>query len=293
MATDGVKIIDGDLAHDTYNKIMDLYDGGTDIETIKNELPFEKDDDGFYHEIFVTAYALAFWEIGALTEEILNEVKRVIALGEGVKVWTEECDAKEGKKRQQVLDRFLKKISQPNLKIRKRKKYALVRSFYFQPDDVLTFKLSDNNYYVVIRTRITQYRGECTYDLATVTLQSDKKPTIEEINNSHIIGRTVPTSFDEATIIEMQPDAPIIWEYVGRKRSKFGIAYWVVEHKNMRTIKENLEVIGKIKIRESLKDYSSIGGLTTFADFDVRYKDIGISHSRHLGSKFPLSLLCE
>ena len=26
MATDGVKIIDGDLAHDTYEYIMELYD---------------------------------------------------------------------------------------------------------------------------------------------------------------------------------------------------------------------------------------------------------------------------
>ena len=26
----------------------------------------------FYHEIFVTAYALAFWEIGELTDEILK-----------------------------------------------------------------------------------------------------------------------------------------------------------------------------------------------------------------------------
>ena len=34
MATDGVKIIDGDLAHDTYWSIMDLYDKGADIATI-------------------------------------------------------------------------------------------------------------------------------------------------------------------------------------------------------------------------------------------------------------------
>ena len=28
MATDGVKIIDGDLAYDTYEHIMELYDSG-------------------------------------------------------------------------------------------------------------------------------------------------------------------------------------------------------------------------------------------------------------------------
>jgi hypothetical protein len=101
MATDGVKIIDGDLARDTYNQLMDLYDSNADIQTIRSELPFVKQDYGpdtdFYHEIFVTAYALALWEMGELTDDVLDEVKKVIALGAGVKVWIAECDDKEGK----------------------------------------------------------------------------------------------------------------------------------------------------------------------------------------------------
>lgn len=39
MATDGVKIIDGDLARDTYDQIMDLYDSDADIEIIRKEVP--------------------------------------------------------------------------------------------------------------------------------------------------------------------------------------------------------------------------------------------------------------
>lgn len=35
MATDGIKIIDGDCAHDTYWGIMDLYDSGADLTTIE------------------------------------------------------------------------------------------------------------------------------------------------------------------------------------------------------------------------------------------------------------------
>jgi hypothetical protein len=137
MATDGIKIIDGDLARDTYDQIMDLYDSDASIEIIKKEVPFVKDDYGinndFFHEIFVTVYALAFWEIGELTDVILTEVKRVVGLKAGVKVWTEECDENEGKKRQKELDKLLKKISVPNQsKIRKRKKYTLIKHFYFQ-----------------------------------------------------------------------------------------------------------------------------------------------------------------
>ncbi len=115
MATDGVKIIDGDLAHDTYWGIMDLYDNNVDISIIKNEIPFIKSEYGmeedFYHEIFVTSYAFAFWEIGELTEEILLEVESAIKLGACVKVWTEQADAKVGKARQKELDRLWKKIS--------------------------------------------------------------------------------------------------------------------------------------------------------------------------------------
>ena len=65
-----------DLAHDTYEYIMELYDNGASAEIIKKEIPFIKEDYGdetdFYHEIFVTAYALAFGEIGELTDEILK-----------------------------------------------------------------------------------------------------------------------------------------------------------------------------------------------------------------------------
>lgn len=48
MATDGVKIIDGDTAHDTYWGIMDLYDNGATVETIRTQILFPKlgfDDD--------------------------------------------------------------------------------------------------------------------------------------------------------------------------------------------------------------------------------------------------------
>ena len=55
---------------------MELYDNGASAEIIKKEIPFIKEDYGeetdLYHEMLVTAYALAFWEIGELTDEILN-----------------------------------------------------------------------------------------------------------------------------------------------------------------------------------------------------------------------------
>src|SRR5690606_13306361 len=108
-------------------------------------------------EIYVTACALALWEIGYMTEEKLPYVKSIIDKGACVKEWTESSE-KEGKARQKVLDKFWKKISNPNLKVRPRKKYRKITNLLFQPDDILTFKLKDGNYRVVICAYINQYR---------------------------------------------------------------------------------------------------------------------------------------
>ena len=79
MAIDGVKIIDGDLAHDVYYTFMDLYNAGEPTETIKTtveQLRIDNDDVG--DEIFITAYALALWEIGHLDEKMLSQVALAI-----------------------------------------------------------------------------------------------------------------------------------------------------------------------------------------------------------------------
>lgn len=297
MATDGVKIIDGDLARDTYEQIMDLYDSEATIEIIKNEAPFVKRNYGadtdFYHEIFVTAYALAFWEIGELTEEILEEVKRVIELKAGVEIWTGECDANEGKKRQKELDKLLKKISQPNLKVRKRKKYRIIKNLYFQPDDLLTFQLSDNHYYAVICAKATQQRGQCTYDLATTTYKGKNKPTVEDLKSCFISGRTIATGFDWKTILELQPNVDEIWEYVNRDNFLFGLSYHLVTHRNIISFKDKFEVVGKLKIKESFKSDGSYGYESSFDRFESIFSDLDNHMKVFREEKFPVTLLCE
>ena len=83
MATDGVKIIDGDTAHDTYWGIMDLYDSGADFGIINNEFPLVQAEyfDDFDNEIYVTACGLALWEIGQMTEDKLTYIKSIIEKG--------------------------------------------------------------------------------------------------------------------------------------------------------------------------------------------------------------------
>jgi hypothetical protein len=297
MATDGVKIIDGDLARDTYDQIMDLYDSDANIATIRKEVPFVKDDYGpdtdFYHEIFVTSYALAFWEIGEITDDIVNEVKRVIDLKAGVKVWTEECDENEGKKRQKELDKLLKKISKPNQKIRKRKKYKLIKNFYFQPDDVLTFQLSDKNYCAVICAKVTQQRGQCTYDLVATTYKGKTKPTMDEMKNCFIAGRKIGSGYDLKTTLSHQPNVDEIWRYVKQDNFIFGLPYHLVTHRDIISFKDKFEVVFKLKIKDTFKRDGGYGYESSFDRFESIFSDLD-NHMKVFGEqKYPVTLLCE
>ncbi len=77
-----------------------------------------------------------------------------------------------GQSRQKELDKFWKKISQANQKIRPRKKFRKITNFYFQIDDLLTFKLQDGNYRAVICADIEQYRGQYNYIFVPITYEA-------------------------------------------------------------------------------------------------------------------------
>lgn len=297
MATDGVKIIDGDLARDTYDQIMDLYDNGLSIQTIRKKIPFVQEDYGddtdFYHEIFVTAYALAMWEIGALSDDMLKEVNRVIGLNVGVRVWTEECDEKEGKKRQRELQKFLKKISQANQKVRKRKKYRVIKNLYFKADDVLTFQLPDKNYCAVICAKVTQQRGQCTYDFVATTYKGKAKPTIADLKTCFIAGHKIHSGYDLKTTLSLQPYVDEIWHYSKQNNFFFGLSYYLVTHRDIISFEDKFEVVGKLKIRESFKKDGSYRYESSFDSFEKIFSDLDNQMKIFGQQKYPITLLSQ
>ena len=298
MATDGIKIIDGDLARDTYDGIMDLYDSGASVEVIRDEMPFTKDDLGpdtdFYHEIFVTAYALAFWEIGELTPEVLAEVKRVIDLQAGVAVWTQEADAATGRKRQQALARLYQKISLPNLKPRKRKRYRLITHFFFQAGDVLAFRVQDGTYRAVICVAVTQYRGQCTYDLVPTTYQSSVAPTLDALASCEIVGRKIGSGYSPDVTLEHQPGVDILWQYAHPKTNFFfGLCYYLVTHPDMLTFKERFEKVGILTIKEAFRKTGSYGYESSFDRFESIFSNLEEHMARFEQESYPVALLRE
>ena len=281
MATDGVKIIDGDTAYDVYALFMDAYNEGSDIVRLREMYEQDKVQYSFddcEYEICITVYALAFWEIGELTPEILKEVETVIAKGAGVADWAEQVDEKAGIARQKELDKFLKKISVPNTKIRTRKKYAKVKHLIFNIGDVLAFRMPDGKYGLTIIVDIIQYHGECEYMFCRTTFNSNEKPTIESIADLHIYCSLVPTGghgMDSEMLVKMSSFSSeeiangalnrLMDEYIANM-SKLKMP-WVntVFHKKLKEkgYFDNFEKLGNVELRSNCgsgqfaQDYNS------------------------------------
>ncbi|MDJ1478866.1 hypothetical protein QNI16_00135 [Cytophagaceae bacterium YF14B1] len=195
MATDGIKIIDGDLAHDVYWGFMDLYDEGMPMEDIRHQMERGKEAyDFFEYEIFITAYALALWETCQLTEPIKRQVRTAIDRGACAQVWAEQSQ-EDATARERELNRFWNKISTPKRTIRQRK-YRKIINLLFSEGDVLTFQLANGSYAVTIVLTVSQHRESCSYEFAKKTYRDKDKPDLADVINYDIVERKVPSGVD-------------------------------------------------------------------------------------------------
>ena len=287
MSTDGVKIIDGDTAFDTYWGIMDLYDSGATIEIIRAEIPFPQADyyDDFDYEVYTTAYALAIWEIGHMTDDILQEVKKVIDKGECVKVWTEHHGSEAGKARQKELDELWAKISTENKQVRAIKVYETITNFIFEQHDVLVFQLGDNHYYSTTLFRINQYRGECTYEFGKILFKSDAFPAIDDIAKSEIIGKKIPSGhgMDMTAIFSMGLEEIMkqggIDEILKREAEKtgsfvIGMDKISINHNDLANFADKFQKIGQLKITPNYLETGSMGVASNFEEFTRDFSDL-------------------
>jgi hypothetical protein len=263
MAIDGVKIIDGDLAHDVYYTFMDLYDARESIEAIKATVEqLRVDNDDVDDEIFITAYALALWEIGQLDEKTLSQVALAIQQEAFANYLTQSEDApSEGRKRQAVLKRFWNKITQPNIRPRKRKSYKAQSKFVFAEGDVLSFQMPDGTYRATILLLVSQHRGRCDYLFAMPTYCGPAKATIDDVQHGEIMGRII------------DPVGRIGFNVVG------------IAHKDLRAIATMFERIGRLEISQSAKCCGAQAGAVDFSGFASAFANfnniIGVKKTAH------------
>lgn len=278
MAIDGTKIIDSDLAHDIYGEFMDLYDSDVDIAAIKNKIEvWRKEDLDFVEfEIFITAYALALWETGNLNDDLLSEVRQIINKEAGIKMWLEESGESDSKKRRNVLEKFLRKISTPKINPRKRKKFKKVTDFLFAIDDLIVFQIQDSSYRAVILSDIFQYRGKCIYQFTATSYMKEEKPTEFAIKNCSIFINKIGCNTDREILKKNQPGIEKLWNLDNKFSIPFiiGLVLDGIEHQDLTKFVERFEVIGKVKINPSFKEIGSIGYENTFEGLAKRYENL-------------------
>ncbi len=293
MATDGTKIIDGDTAHDTYWGIMDLYDSGANLDMIIDEFPLKQREyfDEFDNEIYVTSCGLAYWEIGLMNSDRLNYIKDIIKKDACVKEWSNYSE-KDGKSRKNILKRYLTKISKKNEKIRKRKKFRKISNFIFNENSVLTFKLSTGEYVVTVCVKIDQYSRSCNYWFVPTTFKSSDKPTLIEIKNSEILGRTIESGYNREQTKTTQSGIENIWNYVGGNPNFFfGFVVNAIEHKDLLNIKNKFEKIGELNLINGLKEIGSLGYEDTFERYDEMYSELDKQIKIFGFKKYPMKIV--
>jgi hypothetical protein len=303
MATDGVKIIDGDIAHDIYTIFMDMYNYGASIEELKQKYETEKQQysyDEEAYEIGVTAYALAFWEIGELTADMLKEVETVIAKQATVINWTEEIGEKAGKARQKELDKFWNKINQANLKIKKRKKYTKIAKLLFNKGDVLTFQYPDKTYGVTIVLSVEQQKGKCDYYFCRTTLHSRQQPQISDITNLSIIAYPAASGGLDVNMIkrlfppkelETENMKLLMQEAINNPPKEITIPCMkTVPHKQLMNFADSFFKIDVVNLKDS-RTMSFNGLATNYQEFCDRFSDFSSENERRtppLIAKYPI-----
>ena len=270
MATDGVKIIDGDYAHDIYHTFMDLFNAGHTPELIAERLAeLRTGNDDFDEEIFITTYALALWETGWLTPEVLLKVKEAIAKDAFAKYLIEEEQRPLlARSRQRVLKRFWLKINLLNLNIKKPKKPTVSKSLIFNEDDVLIFQLPDEQYCATILMQISQRRKQLIYQFLIVTYKSITKPTVKDILASEVLARWISGSNEPLLCFDLLITGP----------------------KALRAFANKFECIGKIEMRSDLKRGGSYKGVSDFQDFFNNWDDFKLSEKGSYPQRIGVSL---
>jgi hypothetical protein len=201
MAIGSVKIIDSDSAYDIYNYIMEMYHNEHSIEQIRDKIDHLESIYTFSElesEIYTTTYALAMWEIGGLSTELIQKIKNIVSKGAS-KLWNDIAPNAQ-KNRQKELNKLLLKIEQPNLKLKKRKNHKPVIDLIFLPEEVFAIHFDDGNYGVAALISTFQEHRVYYYVFAEILFHEKEKPTIEDVLQSKVYAR-MNVGFDSIKIV--------------------------------------------------------------------------------------------
>lgn len=190
MSIDGPGILASDLAHDVYNRILDEYDAGTDVEEIRQRIAeFEPSLlDDVELEIYLAACAKAFWEIGHLAPALHHKLTALIEHGTSQELWAQTGDESLAKARKLALQRLLRQLAVARKLPRPRRKYAQIKSKLHAVGDCLELQAGGRIYRGVV-CKIHEYRGNCDY--AILVMHANTRPDRKSFESGRYYGRKI------------------------------------------------------------------------------------------------------
>jgi hypothetical protein len=241
MSIDGPGIIESDLAHDVYSKVLDLYDAGVPNDDIRARVASLEEEltDDLELEIYLAASAKAFWEIGHLHVMLHTRLSQLIESGTSLALWAQTGDEVLAKARTTALRRLLRQITSPRPKPRPRKKYPIVRTKLYSVGDCLELRAETKTYRGVV-CKLLEYRGQCEY--AILVMDSATASTAESFVLGRYYGRRIPTT--------LRPSGFILGPHVIRP-----------EHRMLVRAHTPFKVLGHVELDESKFILGSFGGV--------------------------------
>ena len=186
---------------EVYERFMDEYNNGKPVSEITKDILDEYIEefgmqDGVLHDVYF-ALGKAEWMCGGISESVLKKIAQIIENGENI-FFVQELGATETdiKTRKKNLDKFLKSLSVPREKARKRKipeeKYVPENELQYTPlpcfkdGDVLAY--NDGGVYRIFSI----VRHQKAYSKPVVFCYLWKKhfsviPNLDELYNEHIM----------------------------------------------------------------------------------------------------------
>jgi hypothetical protein len=190
MGTWGTAINSNDTSSDIYADFFDLYNEGEKPDLIREKLVrdnkelIENPDDS---NNFWFTLALALWETKALDQETFNRVKEIIQTEKDLQVWRElDADETEVKKRKDVLEKFLIKISSEKDKPKARKRKR-IKEPIFEKGTCLTFRLPNGNYGGAVILEADKQTGFGYNLIVTTRINKSERPTIKDFENAKVL----------------------------------------------------------------------------------------------------------
>lgn len=190
MGTWGTSIDENDTYNDIQRDFLDLYNQGNPLDEIYSEFLSDEDFEEIPEESHDFWFAIAdlLWQCKGLNDKVFKVVQDIIESKSDLNYWKETNGNDEDiKERENELNKFLEKISTQKKRAKRRVKKKLFDSL-FNKGDVITFKLTNNNYgLALVIDDENGIKTESGKNLIVISdFESIDRPTIKEVKKANV-----------------------------------------------------------------------------------------------------------